>query len=284
MGDDKKRGGKTVYRMLSQDLFMTSIHGEEIGIRQEDQWRARSRQFTRDSDIIGRLLESKLKHGEKKLPRMENSGFIALRQSVWNDAENDISKRLVIKMFSKSGGWLATIEEIVADEFAQSHAMRDPVLSFAVMTKENELVTYIREAYRGRMTTESYGFYIAGPDSSFEVFRIEGKRATAGDDFKVVLLSRDVEVAEIDSKFGDVGGEFIVRIKDEILAENEWFCRILQAFSIIIRYRVEVREKLKKGLNLWSKKGEGPQQHRYELSLLVNPRKLTLKRDEYEEV
>ncbi|MFW9910226.1 MAG: hypothetical protein ACFFEF_16840 [Candidatus Thorarchaeota archaeon] len=284
MGKTEKRGGKTVYRVLSQDLFMTGLHGEEIGIRQEEQWRARSRQFTRDSDIIGRISEARLRTGEKKLPSLEKSGFIALRQSMWNEAHNDISKRLAVKLFSESGGWIGTIEEVVAEEYANSFAIEEPVLSFAVLSSGNELVTYIREMYRGSVSTESYGFFLVGPNGSFEVFRIEGKRATAGDDFKVILLSYETEVAEIDSKFGDVGGEFIVRIKDAILAENEWFCRILQCFSVVIRYRVEMRAKLKKGLDLWSKKGEGPSQHRYELSLLANPRKLTLKRDEFEEV
>jgi len=284
MTDDEKRGGRTVYKMLSQDLFMTSLHGDEIGLRQTEQWRSRSRQFTKDSDIIGRISEAKLKSGEKKLPSLEKSGFIVLRQSMWNDAPNEMSKRFVAKMFTESGGWIGTIEEMIADEYANSHAMGDSQLSFAIVTKENEIVTYIREMYRGRMTTEVYGFFLPGPNGTFEVFKIVGKRATAGDDFKVVLLSHDVEVAEIDSKFGDIGGEFIVRIKDEILAENKWFCRILQAFSVVIRYRIEIRERLKKGLNQWKKKGEGPSQHRYELSLLANPRKLTLQRDEFEEV
>ncbi|MFW9849237.1 MAG: hypothetical protein ACFFF4_08850 [Candidatus Thorarchaeota archaeon] len=284
MGDDKKRGGKTIYRVLSQDLFMTDVHGDEIGVRQTEQWRSRSRQFTKDSDIIGRISEARLKRGEKRLPHIEKSGFMVLRQSMWNDAPNEMAKRFVVKMFSESGGWIGTIEEMVADEFASSHAMDEAQLTFAVLTSENEVVTYIREMYRGSMSTEVYGFFLPGPNGSFEVFKIEGKRATAGDDFKVVLLSRNTEVADIDSKFGDIGGEFVVRIRDEVLADNEWFCRILQAFSIAIRYRVEIKDRLKKGLKLWEKKGEGPSQHRYELSLLANPRKLTLKRDEFEEV
>ncbi len=284
MGDDEKRGGRTVYRVFSQDLYMTSLHGDEIGVRQTEQWRSRSRQFTKDSDIIGRISEARLKQGEKKLPDLEKSGFMVLRQSMWNNAPNVMSKRFVVKMFSESGGWIGTIEEMIAEEFANSHAMDEAQLTFAVLTNENEVVTYIREMHRGSMSTEVYGFFLPGPNNSFEVFKIEGKRASAGDDFKVVLLSHDTEVAEIDSKFGDIGGEFVVKIKDEILADNEWFCRILQAFSIAIRYRIEIKERLKKALKLWKKKGEGPAQHRYELSLLANPRKLTLKRDEFEEV
>jgi hypothetical protein len=263
---------------------MTGLHGDEIGVRQQEQWRSRSRQFTKDSDIIGRISEAKLKSGEKKLPDLEKSGFMVLRQSMWNNAPNEMSKRFVVKMFSESGSWIGTIEEMVADEIASSHAMDEAQLTFAVLTSENEVVTYIREMYRGSMSTEVYGFFLPGPNNSFEAFKIEGKRVSAGDDFKVVLLSHDTEVAEIDSKFGDIGGEFVVKIKDKILADNEWFCRILQAFSIAIRYRIEIKERLKENLNRWKKKGEGPAQHRYELSLLANPRKLTLKRDEFEEV
>jgi hypothetical protein len=284
MTDDERRGGKTVFRVFSQDLFRTGLHSEEIGIHQVDQWRARSRQFTKDAQIIGRISEAKTKKEGDKLSPLEKTGFITLRESTWNQAQNEFEKRFVVKMFSESGSWLATIEEMVADEYALSHAMNHPLLSFVVLTSENELVTYVREMYRGSISTESYGFYIAGPDGNFEVFRIEGKRATAGDDFRVVLLSRDTEVADIDSKFGDIGGEFAVRIRDAVLAENEWFCRILQAYSVAIRYRSEMHERLKKGLELWEKKGEGPRQNRYELSLLANPRKLTLPRDEFEEV
>jgi len=176
------------------------------------------------------------------------------------------------------------MEEMVADSLAMSFAMDEPLLNFAIMTQENELVTYIRQMYRGGIATETYGFFLVGPDGNFEVFRIEGKRATAGDDFKVVLLSHKTEVAEIDSKFGDIGGEFVVKVKDEILARNEWFCIILQCFSVVIRYRLEMRERMKKRLERWEKTGEGHPQHRYEQSLLANPRKLTLNREEFEEV
>ncbi len=284
MGDAKKRGGKTVYRMLSQDLYRTGLHGDEIGIRQVEQWRSRSRQFTKDADIIGRISESRIKSKDEKLPALKKSGFIILRQSLWKDEANEMNKRFVIKLFTDSGGWLASLEEMVADSVALSFALDEPILSFAVITKENELVTYIREMYRGGFATETYGFFLVGPDGNFEVFRIEGKRGTAGDDFKVVLLSHKTEVAEIDSKFGDIGGEFVVKIKDDVLARNEWFCRILQCFSVIIRYRREMKERLKRNIERWAKTGEGPRQHRHELSLLANPRKLTLSRDEFEQV
>ncbi len=280
--DDRKVG--PVFRVLSQDLYSTGFHGEEVGLRQHEVWRAKSRQFSRDADIIGKIEEAKTKRGEKKLSRMERIGFIILRKSIWHEQEDELLRRLVLKLFTARGSWVATIEEMVADEFTASYVSDKPMLSLAVVTRESEVITYIRQVRRGAMATENYAFYILGPNKTFEVFRIEGKRATMGDDFKVVRLASGKTVAEIDSKWGDIGGEFVVKVKDSVLAENEWFCRILQCFSVVIAYRGEIFKKLEKGLKMWPKGKDTPLQHRHEISLLANPRKLTLKTEEFEEV
>jgi len=52
----------------------------------------------------------------------------------------------------------------------------------------------------------------------------------------------------------------------------------------MIAYRIEIREKILKGFHLWKGGKKLPSQDRNEVSLLANPRKLTLKTDELEEV
>ncbi|MCF2138242.1 MAG: hypothetical protein K9W43_13505 [Candidatus Thorarchaeota archaeon] len=285
MSDDEKRGGKIVFRRFAQDLYRTGLHSDEIGIRQIDQWRSKSRQFTADADVIGKILESSFEDDSRKLSPLEKVGFIILRQSTWDQASDPLSRRFVIKLFSQSGRWLATAEEMVADELANSYASGIPLLSLAIMTSENEIVTYVRQMRRRAGASEAYGFFIAGPSGDFEVFSIEGKRGTLGDDFRVLLLSgNSAEVAEIDSKFADVGGEFIVSVKDRILAENDWFCRILQCFSVFVRYRKKVRSRVADLMDAWRLGKYQPRQHRFELTLLANPRRLTLKPRELEEV
>lgn len=280
-GDKRKVG--PIYRILSQDLYTTGFHGEEIGIRQDEVWRSKSRQFSKDADIIGKIEETKRSTEKEKLPSTKKIGFIILRQSLWRSA-NELDRRLVIKLFSNSGGWIASLEEMVADEYASSFSSDQPLVSFTILTKENEFVTWVRQHRRGGLSTENYAFYLLGPGGSFDIYRIEGSRGTLGDDFKVLRLRENETIADIDSKFGDVGGEFTVKIKDPVLAENEWFCRILQCFSIVIAFRGEIRDKINKGFHLWKDAKRIPSQHRYELSLLANPRKLTLKTDELEEV
>jgi hypothetical protein len=280
--DPRKVG--PVYRVLSQDLYGTGFHHEEIGFRQTEMWRSKSRQFSRDADIIGKIEERHKPMDKKRLTKPERVGFIILRQSLWRDEKEALDRRLVVKLFSNSGGWTATMEEMVAEEYAISFAADEPLVAFTVLTDENEIMTWVRQLRRGGLSTENYGFYILGPDKTFEVFRIEGARVTLGDDFRVIRLNGGKVVANIDSKFGDFGGEYKVRIKDPVLAENDWFCNILQCFSIMINYREKIREKIKKGMKQWKRRKRFPSQHRYEISLLANPRKLTLELDELDDV
>ena len=279
--DDRKVG--PIYRVFSQDLYSTGLHGEEIGIRQDEVWRSKSRQFSKDADIIGKIVETRRSNEKEKLPSTKKTGFIILRQSLWKQVDEQ-DRRLVAKLFSNSGGWIASLEEMVAEEYASSFASDQPLVAFTVLTKESEFVTWVRQLRRGGLSTENFVFYIIGPNGSFDTYRIEGSRGTLGDDFKVIRLKKNETVAEVDSKFGDFGGEFTVKVKDPVLAENEWFCRILQCFSIMIAYRGDIRDKINKGFHLWKDGKRIPSQHRYEVSLLANPRKLTLKTDELEEV
>ena len=246
--DERKVGPK--YRVMSQDLYSTGLHSDELGLRQVEVWRSKSRQFTKDSDIIGKIEEAKMDKDRKKLSHMEKSGFITLRSSIWSGEMDESSRRLVVKLFSDTGRWLATIEEIVAESYALSYATEDPMLSFVVLVDGIEIMTRIQEVQRSGIATETYGFLILGPEGTFEVFRIEGKRATLGDDFRVVRLNGGQTVAEIDSKFADIGGEFVVEVKDPVLAKNNWFCRVLQCFSVAIPYRKQMHDKIDRVLNV----------------------------------
>ncbi|MEM2143601.1 MAG: hypothetical protein QXS20_09890 [Candidatus Thorarchaeota archaeon] len=278
------RGGDVVYRVLSQDLYSTALHGDQVGIRQDEQWRAKSRQFTSDARIIGKIQESARSKPSEKLSPLTKTGFIVIRESTWSQEKDPNSRRLTMKLFSSSGNWLASIEEMLAEEYAVSYVSGVPQIVCSVLVSGSDIVTYIRQQRRGAMAVEGYSFYVPGPDGSFQVFSVVGKRATAGDDFNVVMLENEVVVAEIDSKFGDVGGEFVVSIKDSILANNDLFVRVLQCFSLVVRYRKEIWNKIGRGLEEWTKGKKRPIQHKYEVSLLANPRRITLKRDELEEV
>ena len=280
--DERKVG--PIYKVFSQDLYATDLHGDELGVRQAEVWRSKSRQFSRDAEIIGKISEAGRKDHKEKLPSLEKTGFIILRNSLWAEPKNHLDRRLVVKIFSDSGGWIGTLEEMVAEEYALTYSTGMPIVSFCVITKDNEYLTYVRQVYRGKFDMENFAFYILAPENRFEAFRIERKRVAAGDDYSIIRLNGGEKVADIDGKLADIGGEFIVKILDPILAQNDWFCRILQCFSIMLRFRNEIKSKLDEGVKKWIKGDYKPPLHRYEASLMGNPRKLTLNLSDLENV
>ena len=57
MPEEKERKVGPVYRVLSQDLYSTDLHSDEFGVRQQEVWRSKSRQYTKDAEIIGKIVE-----------------------------------------------------------------------------------------------------------------------------------------------------------------------------------------------------------------------------------
>ena len=60
------------------DLWKTGAHGIEIGLKQDEQHRAKSRQFSKGTDIIGEY-----KEGDKK-------GYVTYRTGPWDDEKDDL--------------------------------------------------------------------------------------------------------------------------------------------------------------------------------------------------
>ena len=141
--DPRKIG--PVYRVFTQDLYGTGFHLEEMGFRQAEMWRSKSRQFSKDADIVGKIMEQRRPKDKKRLTKPERVGFIILRQSLWKHAKDPLDKRLVVKLFSNKGGWIATMEEMLAEEYAISFAAYQPLVAFTVLSRENEIITWVKQ-------------------------------------------------------------------------------------------------------------------------------------------
>ncbi|MGI9386688.1 MAG: hypothetical protein ACR2OX_04600, partial [Methyloligellaceae bacterium] len=63
---------KSQYEHFTVDLWVTDLHGVEIGIYQHSRHRAKSRQFTKDMDIFGEVKED----GER-------AALLAFREGLW---------------------------------------------------------------------------------------------------------------------------------------------------------------------------------------------------------
>ena len=73
-------------RKIELDLWKTGMHGIEMGIKQDEQHRAKSRQFSKDMDIIGEY-----KDGDRK-------GYVGYRTTPWDEEKDDLKRKIVIKV------------------------------------------------------------------------------------------------------------------------------------------------------------------------------------------
>ena len=91
-GDMGKANGKAQERTFTVDMWWTDLNDVEIGFFIHSRHRAKSREFTQDSDVIGEVLEG----GQR-------AGLISYREGLWK-SENPGEKRLVLKLFTPSMG------------------------------------------------------------------------------------------------------------------------------------------------------------------------------------
>ena len=117
----KKISKKSEWKEFTVNLWATDINDVEIGIMPATKARAKSRQFTKDMDVVGEVTEG----GER-------TGIVAYREALWE--ENDgMDKRLVIKLFSASMNWKGTMDLLIGRSLQLTHgAGKLPVTAYSV--------------------------------------------------------------------------------------------------------------------------------------------------------
>ncbi|MFY9877251.1 MAG: hypothetical protein WAL20_16670, partial [Rhodomicrobium sp.] len=96
-----KANGKAQERTFTVDMWWTDLNDVEIGFFIHSRHRAKSREFTQDSDVIGEVLEG----GQR-------AGLISYREGLWK-SENPGEKRLVLKLFTPSMNWRASMDMLI---------------------------------------------------------------------------------------------------------------------------------------------------------------------------
>ena len=250
LSEGKKK--KIVYKKIVVDFWATGLHGEEIGIRQLEQHRAKSRQFSKDLDIYGSIIED----GNKV-------GFVGWRTEAWESGIDEEPEeeggeilgpskatigRLVIKAFTNETNWLGTLEEQVALELPRSHY--EPLPVFTIILPRFEFIIRIERIYSrtGNLYVTSL---ITKEDKNkkekiMDIFEINEKLFTLGSDWVVRRQNAPKKeiVAELDGKILNIGGKVEIRIYDEELAKNRIFRMLLILFAAMTKFHKKVKKKI----------------------------------------
>ncbi len=187
---------------IDVDLWKTGLHGAEVGIRQQEQHRAKSRQFTKDSDIFGRVKENG-----------KDAGYVAYRKDPWN-AELP-NQRLIIKYFSDSMGWKGTFEELLGPGLAHTLATDQAMPVFMANVPKHDPLIRIEKVARVRSVGKKiYGFEILRKEKALEFFKVDAARFSMGKDWDCYDF-RDKKVAHVDGKVLDIGGRYEIKFSKD---------------------------------------------------------------------
>ncbi len=256
---------KDPVRSIRVDLWKTRFHRDKMGIKKQDEFMAKSRQWNRDLSQIGDISE-----------KDKNFGKIAIREGFWDDVKDKQSRRLVLKLFSDSISWLGTLEEMVGEELEGEYARSKTMIKhtvkpyFKVVSAKYSYVTPLRQE-RKRI----FKFHkVDAKEKSIELFVLKETRWSRGDDWHVYSSRGNVKVAEVDGKLFDIGGEYTVKIFDEKLAKDRMFINVLIFFATSRRYQNDIKKKITDIRKDMLKGKFTPKATIAELNLSTNPRRL----------
>ncbi|MCE7749815.1 MAG: hypothetical protein GPJ51_15620 [Candidatus Heimdallarchaeota archaeon] len=262
--EKKKKEERISYSHIDVDLWRTKMHKEEWGIRLDAQRAQKDRQWTRDMDAIGTVKVDG-----------EDYGLLAIRENLWK-GKDPLERRFVMKLFSPSGYWRASIERLQGESFANSHATKEPCPAYVCIFKHTRNLFRIRRlSHFPRFQGQIFGFSYLDENDKFQSFVIDDKRLRLGSDWVIKNIHNKV-IAKINGKFLNVGGRFKIDIFEEKLAKDKTFYNMLILFSSTLRFYRNIKKNIKKSLKELKISDTEVKLDDSESNLYLNPRKLSI--------
>ena len=242
-------------------VWLTNFNSVEFGIFKRSRNRAKSRQFTTDMDIFAEVIEG----GER-------SALIGYREEQWTKAK-DMDKRLVLKMFSPSLNWRATMDMMLGRSLQQTMGARGlPVTSYSINTNEHDQIVYLeRSANHWTGLPENFSFFLVEPSGEIEFFRIRNKFIRFGMDY-IVYNERNEKVAVLDGAFFTISGKWKVRVRSDY--KDKRLHTTLKLFCAMLLFNGEAKRHLKRIYRDVIAGRYSPVLERLETDLYMNPRRV----------
>jgi hypothetical protein len=218
------------FTKFTVDLWWTDINDVEIGFFRQSRHRAKSRQYSKDSDVIGEVDMN----GER-------AGLLTYRRGAWDDAQG-MKKRLIVKLFSPDMAWRGSLEVLLGRSLQLTVGARGfPVLSFNVNLSGHEQIIQIeRSARKWPFIPEDYSFFLMGEKNS-RFYRLRRDWISIGQDY-TLYDAAGVKVGHLNGRLIDFGGRWDVKVRED--HENPRLNGVLQLFCGMLRYRAACEKHL----------------------------------------
>lgn len=253
------RTGGLAYSKFTVDLWFTDINDVEIGFFRQSRHRAKSRQYTKDSDVIGEVDVN----GER-------SGLLTYRRGAWDEAQG-MKRRLVVKLFSPEMSWRGSMEVLLGRSLqltVGAHGL--PVVCYSInISGHDQIIQLERSAHKWPFMPENFSFFLL-QDRKAQFYRLRRDWISIGQDY-TLYDGTGAQIGHLNGRILDLGGRWDVKLRED--HDNPRLTGVLQLFCGMLRFRRAV-ERHVRSLSGQLHHGElQPEIEAQESDLYYNPRR-----------
>ncbi len=258
-----KKAVKSGRRQFTVDLWVTDLNTTEVGIYKHSRYQAKSRQFTGDMDIFAEVIEN----GERV-------GLIGYRSELW-DTKTGMDKRLVLKLFTPSMNWRATLDMMLGRSLQLTHGSKGiPVPAFSVnLTDHDQIIQLERSASKWPGVPENYSFMVMKDlkDGRPQFYRLRRNWVNIGDDY-LLYDEHNKQIAKLNGRVLNLGGKWVVDVEEAESGVHldmvlQLFCGMLKFHDGCLAHLTDLYGGIKRGKLQ-------PKLETQETDLYLNPRRV----------
>jgi hypothetical protein len=242
------------------NVWITHFNSVEFGIYKRSRNRAKSRQFTSDMDIFAEIVE----HGVR-------TGLLGYREDLWTK-NTGMDKRLVLKLFTESINWRATMDLMIGRSLQLTLGARGlPVTCFSLNTGDHDNMVYLeRSAAKWPLLPENFSFFLL-EDGLPEFFRLRRDFIDLGGDYKLLNHHNQV-IGGLDGKVFAIGGKWYGRVKREYADPR--LMMVLKLFAGMLLFNADARRHMRSLAREVAAGRYTPKLEKQEAELYMNPRRV----------
>ena len=247
------------FSKFTVDLWWTDLNDVEIGFFRQSRHRAKSRQFSKDSDVIGEVAVN----GER-------AGLLTYRRGAWNDAEG-MKKRLVVKLFSGDMAWRGSMELLLGRSLQLTLGAHGfPVACYSVnLTGHDQIIQVERSARKWPLIPEDYSFFLT-EDKRTRFYRLRRDWISIGQDY-TLYDDTGAKVGHLNGRVLDLAGRWDVKVRED--HDNTRLNGVLQLFCGMLRYRAACQRHVKALAGQIRRGALAAEIEAQETELYLNPRR-----------
>jgi hypothetical protein len=217
---------KAVARKFTVDMWWTGLNDVEMGFFVHSRHRAKSRQFTQDTDVLGEVIEG----GERK-------ALITYREGLWK-SENPGEKRLVFKLFTPSMNWRASMDMLVGRSVQLSAGAGGfPVIAYSIHIEGlDQVIQLERSARKWPGMPEQFSFFLM-EDGEARLYRLRQDWINIGGDY-TLFDQTGARIGHLSGHLFDIGGRWDVTIDGE---QPGHLATVLQLVSAMLKFNHAAR-------------------------------------------